>query len=306
MVVFHYLLFLQKEIGSMLQSMTGFGKATGTFSSKKISVEIKSLNSKNLDLYVRLSSLYKEREIELRKKIGTKLDRGKIEVNINVEDAGEHKSYSINKELARRYFNEITELNKELGLSAEDLLGTLLRLPDVFSSVSEDLNDEEWKFIEKLVDEALQKHIEFRIAEGKALLEEFELRIGNIRNAFNELPKYENVRLEDIRNRIENNLDEFIGGAKVDKNRFEQELIYYIEKIDISEEKQRLQKHLDYFIETLNQSSSQGKKLGFISQEIGREINTLGSKAYHSEMQKLVVQMKDELEKIKEQVLNTL
>lgn len=290
----------------MLQSMTGFGKATGTYTHKKISVEIKSLNSKNLDLHVRLLQVYKEREIDLRKKIGSRLDRGKIEVTINVEDTGNHQNYKINKELAKRYFEEIHELNESLGLPAGDLLATIIKMPEVCTPESEDLSSEEWTFIEDLVDQALDRIVDFRKTEGEGIQAEFEKRIGNIRTAFEQIPNHESDRIEGIKSRIESNLEEFIGGSKVDKNRFEQELIYYIEKIDIAEEKQRLTKHLDYFLETLGQPESQGKKLGFISQEIGREINTLGSKSYHSEMQKLVVQMKDELEKIKEQVLNTL
>ena len=297
--------FYQKYFG-MLQSMTGFGKATGSYSNKKISVEIKSLNSKNLDLHVRLLPIYKEREIELRKKIGKRLDRGKIECIINVETNGDTKEYTINKELAGKYYSQVVDLAHHLELPTEDILNTILKMPEIFTPASEDLDDEEWSFIEGLVDEALNKHVEFRRHEGEGLKKEFELQINNIKEAFSKVPEFEGVRIDGIRNRIETNLEEFIGGAKVDKNRFEQELIYYIEKIDIAEEKQRLSKHLDFFLETLNADISQGKKLGFISQEIGREINTLGSKAYHSEMQKLVVQMKDDLEKIKEQVLNTL
>ncbi|MCG8577539.1 MAG: YicC family protein [Flavobacteriales bacterium] len=290
----------------MLQSMTGFGKASGTYSNKKISVEIKSLNSKNLDLHVRMLPVYKEREIELRKKVAQHLDRGKIECNINVETNGENKVYNINKELAGKYYYQIVDLAHHLELKLEDALNTVLRMPEIFSPESEDLDEKEWAFIDQLVEEALQNHIEFRKTEGKGLKNEFELRINNIKAAFAKVPEFEKARIDNIRNRIETNLDEFIGGAKVDKNRFEQELIYYIEKIDIAEEKQRLSKHLDFFMEVLSADRSQGKKLGFISQEIGREINTLGSKSYHPEMQKLVVEMKDELEKIKEQVLNTL
>ena len=290
----------------MLQSMTGFGKATGTYQNKKITVEIKSLNSKNLDLYVRMLPQYKEHEIDLRKYIGNQLDRGKIECNINVETNGESKSYNINKELAGRYYSEIVDLGGYLEIPTTDVMATLLKMPDIFSSESEEADENEWVFIFDLVKEAVQKHIEFRNDEGSALYDEFKTRITNINNAFLQVPKYEKARIEDIKNRIESNLEEFASGTKVDKNRFEQVLIYYIEKIDIAEEKQRLAKHLEYFLEIMDQPKSQGKKLGFISQEIGREINTLGSKAYHSEMQKLVVEMKDELEKIKEQVLNTL
>ncbi|MEX1002495.1 MAG: YicC/YloC family endoribonuclease [Crocinitomicaceae bacterium] len=290
----------------MLQSMTGFGKATGTFENKKITVELKSLNSKNLDVYVRMSSVYKEKEIELRKYLANQLDRGKIECNINIESGGESKSYSINKELAGRYYAEIVDLGHHLEIPAEDVLNTILRLPDIFTSESSELDDEEWVFIMDLVKEAVERHKEFRTEEGKGIYKDLKGRITTIKSAFEQLPKFEKERIEDIKNRIENNLEEFVGGAKVDKNRFEQELIYYIEKIDIAEEKQRLGKHLDYFLAVMDEPVSQGKKLGFIGQEIGREINTLGSKAYHSEMQKLVVEMKDDLEKIKEQVLNTL
>lgn len=291
----------------MLQSMTGYGKASGTFENKKISVEVKSLNSKNLDLYVRLLPVYKEKEIDLRKYIAAKLDRGKIECNINVESGGEQKNYTINKELAGRYYAEIIDLKHHLELSSdEDILSTLLRMPEIFSTQEDECNDQEWNFIWSLLEEAVKNHVEFRLAEGRGLEADFKARIGGIRSALNEVPKFEDERLTGIRSRIETNLEEFVGGAKVDKNRFEQELIYYIEKIDISEEKHRLAQHLDYFLETMKEKDSQGKKLGFISQEIGREINTLGSKSYHTEMQKLVVQMKDELERIKEQVLNTL
>jgi uncharacterized protein (TIGR00255 family) len=290
----------------MLQSMTGYGKATGTFESKKITVEIKSLNSKSLDLFVRLSSAYKEKEIDLRKRIGEALDRGKVECIISVENSGERTANIINRELAAGYYANLVELGKQLNIKIDDPLAIILRMPDIYTIQAEAFNEAEWDAISQLVDEALVKHIEFRNAEGSGLQREFEQRITNIKACFNEVPKYEGARIDGIKARIESNLDEFIGGAKVDKNRFEQELIYYIEKIDIAEEKHRLAQHLDYFLETMNQPTSQGRKLGFITQEIGREINTLGSKSYHTEMQKLVVQMKDELEKIKEQILNTL
>lgn len=291
----------------MLQSMTGFGKSTGMSKNKKITVEIKSLNSKNLDLFVRMLPLYKEKEIDLRKYIAKRLDRGKVEINVNVETSGEQKSYTINKEIVGKYYAQIVDLKQYLEMdSKEDTLAMILRMPEIFSSQSEDFDEGEWGCIWKLLEEAVDNHIVFREKEGQALKDEFEMRINNIQAAFDQVPKYESARIESIRGRIENNLEEFVGGAKVDKNRFEQELIYYIEKIDIAEEKHRLGQHLSFFLETLNSKKSEGKKLGFISQEIGREINTLGSKSYHPEMQKLVVEMKDELEKIKEQVLNTL
>lgn len=288
--------------------MTGFGKASGTFENKKITVEVKSLNSKNLDTYVRMPPAYKEKEIELRKYLGEQLDRGKVECNINVESSGSDSGYTINKELAGKYYAQLVDLGHYLEITSahEDVLSILMRMPDIFSTEADEIKEEEWKFIWDLAEKAVQKLKEFREQEGEAIFQDFKTRIGNIKAAFDRVPEYESARLEDIKQRIETNLEEFVGGAKVDKNRFEQELIYYIEKIDIAEEKQRLSKHLEYFIEIMNEPKSQGKKLGFISQEIGREINTLGSKSYHSEMQKLVVEMKDELEKIKEQVLNTL
>ncbi len=290
----------------MLQSMTGFGKASGTFSNKKITVEIKSLNSKNLDLFVRMPTIYRQNEIELRKLLGKRLDRGKVECNINVELIGDATSQKINQKLISSYYQQLVTISEDLNLPQENLLATLVKMPDVFAAESEELDEEEWNFIVSVLDKAITEHIAFRTAEGQLLAEEFALRIANIKQAFDEIPEYEKSRVDTIKLRIENNLEEFVGISKIDKNRFEQELIYYLEKFDISEEKHRLENHLTYFIETLNKPVSQGKKLGFISQEIGREINTLGSKSYHAEMQKLVVGMKDELEKIKEQILNTL
>ena len=290
----------------MLESMTGFGKSSGTFHQEKITVEIKSLNSKSLDLFLRLSSVYKEKELDLRKKIGTALDRGKIDCFVTVENTGDLGSGIINQELAAMYYQDLDKTSKNIGVSLHDPMSLILRMPDIFANQVQELNEEEWNFIANLVDQALEQHRAFRKNEGQGLEKEFSTRIDNIRKLFLEIPKYEPARISGIKSRIETNLEEFIGGAKVDKNRFEQELIYYIEKIDIAEEKHRLEQHLDYFMQTLAEPTSQGRKLGFITQEIGREINTLGSKSYHSEMQKIVVQMKDELEKIKEQVLNTL
>ncbi len=286
--------------------MTGFGKAAGQFQNKKITIELKSLNSKNLDIYARIPSEYKQHEIELRKIIGSALDRGKVECTINVESNGETNGNLINKDLIKNYHSQLMSIADELNLSSERMLPTLMRMPDVFSAPQPDVTDEEWKTIKTILDKALKNINAFRLKEGSFLQKEFTERIHAIQKAFDQIPLFEKERIESIKNRIENNLIEFVGGDKVDKNRFEQELIYYIEKIDIAEEKHRLQNNLDFFIETLNENKSQGKKLGFIVQEIGREINTLGSKSYHSKMQKLVVEMKDELEKIKEQILNTL
>lgn len=286
--------------------MTGFGKATGVFKNKKITIEIKSLNSKNLDLFVRMPHTYKSKEIGLRKFLGAQLDRGKVECNINIENNGDTSVASLNTDVIKSYYKQLSDLGSELGIKEENLLQTLVRMPDVFSSSEEELEDEEWLKIMDLAKEATHNLVEFRLQEGKLLTDEFNMRIDNIESSFLEVPKYEGIRIDSIKERIENNLEEFVGGAKVDKNRFEQELIFYIEKIDIAEEKLRLAGHLNYFREILGEPKSQGKKLGFIVQEIGREINTLGSKSYHADMQKLVVQMKDELEKIKEQILNTL
>ena len=290
----------------MIQSMTGFGKATGNFQNKKITIEIKSLNSKNLDVFVRIPHVYKSKEIELRKAISSNLDRGKVECSISIESSGVHSSSSLNTDVIKSYYEQLIIVSDELNLPKENILQTLMRMPDVFSTAEEELDENEWAEVMQLAETAMDNLTEFRKQEGDQLKAEFELRIENIERAFNEVPKYEGVRIEGIKERIENNLEEFVGVSKIDKNRFEQELIYYIEKIDIAEEKSRLSNHLKYFREILNQPKSQGKKLGFIVQEIGREINTLGSKSYHAEMQKLVVQMKDELEKIKEQILNTL
>lgn len=286
--------------------MTGFGKANGSYKNKKITVEIKSLNSKNLDVFVRMPSIYKQKEIELRKHIGQFLNRGKVEISIQVESAKGATEQKINATLVKNYFEQIRTIAGELDLSTAEILPALLRMPEIFASEAEELDPDEWVAIIGFVDKAVESHLLFRRSEGQQLKDEFTLRIENIRKAFEDISNYEDKRVASIKERIESNLEEFIGTHKIDKNRFEQELIYYLEKFDISEEKHRLENHLNYFIETLNEELSQGKKLGFISQEIGREINTLGSKSYDSEMQKLVVGMKDELEKIKEQVLNTL
>lgn len=289
----------------MLHSMTGYGKATGIFENKKITVEMRSLNSKSLDLYVRIPNLYKEKEIELRKLIGEGLERGKVECTVSIE-VNDSKTGTLNKEAVKGYFQELKEIQSELGVEDGEMLSSVLRLPDVFTTPTEELNEDEWNLVAEIAHAAMVKLQAFRAEEGEALIEDFTQRIQSIDLLLREVPQYEKDRIVEIKNRIEQNLEDFLTSTTVDKNRLEQEMIYYVEKIDISEEKQRLKKHLDYFLETMDSPNSNGKKLGFISQEIGREINTLGSKSYHSEMQKCVVQMKDELEKIKEQVLNTL
>jgi uncharacterized protein (TIGR00255 family) len=285
-------------------SMTGFGKATGTFHSKKISIEVRSLNSKSLDLNVRLTSHYRELEPSIRNLVAELLDRGKIDVNINLDSTGDTKNYTINKDLAKAYYQDLKEVNGMIGEHSQDYLSMILRMPDIYINERDELTDEEKEWVMGLVKEACHNLNEFRRQEGIALEKEFTDRIEDIRSLLNEVPKYESERAETIRERIRKGLEELDSGNH-DDNRLEQEMIFYIEKLDISEEKMRLANHLDYYLETMRLPLS-GKKLGFISQEIGREINTLGSKSNHAEMQKLVVDMKDNLEKIKEQVLNTL
>lgn len=287
----------------MLKSMTGFGKASGTFQSKKISVEIRSLNSKSMDLNVRMPSLFKELDSAIRKFVSNELGRGKIDVFINLDSIGEESNVSINQGLAKKYFTELKALNDAVGTSTDDYLTLIMRMPDVIENAKEDLSEEEKQWLMALVKEAAQKLNEFRRKEGQDLEREFSERIDEIRGFLSEVHQYEDARIQTIRERMKKGLEDIDAGH--DENRFEQEMIFYIEKLDISEEKMRLSNHLDYFEETIKLEQS-GKKLGFIGQEIGREINTLGSKSNHAEMQKLVIGMKDNLEKIKEQILNTL
>ncbi len=285
-------------------SMTGFGKSTGTYEGKKMSVEVRSLNSKGLDLNARVHNFYKELEPSIRKTIGDLLERGKVDVSVNLDSTGENKSFSINKDLAAAYAKDLREVNESIGGTTEDLLPLIMRMPDIFINEREELNEQEKTVILNLVTEACNKLNEFRRQEGIALENEFTERITSIANALTEVPKYEGERIETIRERMKKGLEE-VTNSNYDDNRFEQELIFYIEKLDVSEEKMRLTNHLNYFLETMSTPNA-GKKLGFIAQEIGREINTLGSKCNHAEIQRLVVDMKDNLEKIKEQVLNTL
>lgn len=287
----------------MLKSMTGFGKASGTFQSKKISVEIRSLNSKSMDLNVRMPSSFKELDSTIRKFVSNALGRGKVDVFINLDSIGEDSNVSINQGLAKKYFTELKTLNDAVGASTKDYLTLIMRMPDVIENAKEDLLEDEKQWLTDLVKEAVQKLNEFRRKEGLDLEREFSNRINDIRSLLSEVHQYEDARIQTIRERMKKGLEDIDAGH--DENRFEQEMIFYIEKLDISEEKMRLSNHLDYFEETMKLEQS-GKKLGFIGQEIGREINTLGSKSNHAEMQKLVIGMKDNLEKIKEQILNTL
>jgi uncharacterized protein (TIGR00255 family) len=288
----------------MLKSMTGYGKATAAYLGKRVSIEIRSLNSKSLDLNIRCASFYKELEGEIRGMIGQELDRGKIDVSVSIDNAGDAKNYTINKELAKAYYNDLKAVGDVIGEKTEDYLSLILRMPDIFINEKEELNEEEKAWFLMLLKEACDQINGFRRQEGIALEKEFNERIEDIRSLLLEVPKYESERIDTIRARMKKSLEE-METKSYDDNRFEQEMIFYIEKLDVAEEKMRLMHHLDYFLETMVLPSG-GKKLGFIGQEIGREINTLGSKSNHAEMQKLVVDMKDNLEKIKEQILNTL
>lgn len=286
----------------MMRSMTGFGKAEGVIGGNKVTIEVRSLNSKGMDLNLRLPNSFKEMDGELRKEIGAVLVRGKVDCNINVENNADQDSAVINKELAKKYLLELKELADEAGVSSNDLLSVVMRMPEVIDTPKNELDENDKKALVELLRAAVLDLNDFREKEGAELKQEFTLRITEIRAALAEVPKYENTRIEIVRKRMRKALEELNGH---DENRFEQELIFYIEKMDISEEKMRLLNHLGYFEETMLEDEP-GKKLGFISQEIGREINTLGSKSYHADMQKLVIAMKDALEKIKEQILNTL
>jgi len=290
----------------MIVSMTGFGKALGQFGNKKVIVEIKSLNSKQTDLNARMPALYKEKEMAIRSLLYDRLERGKIECNIYVENNGAESNYAINRGLALNYYKNLKSLAEEVNEPTDQLLDAVLRLPEVVRAEREELEEKAYEFVSGLVAEACDKLVEFRAQEGAKLKTEFEGRVKGILTHFETVKAHEEERVEGVRQRITKNLDEWVDGEKLDASRLEQELIYYIEKLDITEEKVRLKAHCEYFLETLDAPKSQGKKLGFIGQEIGREINTIGSKAYHAPIQKAVVQMKDELEKIKEQVLNVL
>ena len=286
--------------------MTGFGKSAATFNNKKINVEVKSLNSKALDLSTRIAPLYREKEMEIRQMISQSLIRGKVEFAIWIDKDETSAATPINPDMVRYYYDQINEIAYRQDISLHMDWATLLRLPDVLSrNEVEELTDDEWTVARQCISEALQQLVEFRRQEGAALQLKFTEKIDNIAQLQRDLEPYEQSRVEKIRQRIIDQLA-LIPEANYDANRLEQELIYYIEKLDISEEKQRLTNHLQYFRDTMLLDEPVGKKLGFIAQEMGREINTTGSKSNHAEMQNIVVRMKDELEQIKEQVLNAL
>lgn len=285
----------------MIQSMTGFGKYTTQLPAKKIIIEIKSLNSRNLDISARMPVAYREKELELRKKLSDTLKRGKIDLGIYLEYTGDETSAEVNEGAVKHYMNQLRKIADGDDLK---LMEMALRLPDSMQTDRDTLEDEEYEALKKTLSGALDEVVKFRKQEGKKLESDFLARIESIRELLNQVEAMDKDRLGTIRDRLDKAVSEL--KVEVDANRFEQELTYYLEKYDITEEKVRLTNHLDYFVESINSSDSNGKKLGFISQEIGREINTIGSKANYAPMQQIVVQMKDELEKIKEQMLNVL
>ena len=285
----------------MIQSMTGYGKSVLQLPTKKISIEIKSLNSKNLDLNARMPSIYREKELSIRKLIASKLVRGKIDFSLYLEMTGEETSTQLNKPVVKKY---IEQLRAIVDGDETELLKMAVRLPDALNTEREEIDENEWQSIQVEIDNTLTKIFNYRSEEGDALEADFRDRVVNLTQLLEEVIAIDPERIDSVKERLRKGISEL--KEKVDENRFEQELVYYIEKFDITEEKVRLKNHLEYFIKSLNSDDSNGKKLGFIGQEMGREINTIGSKSNYAPMQKLVVQMKDELEKIKEQLLNVL
>lgn len=291
----------------MIKSMTGFGKAEFEAGNKKIILELKTLNGKQIDISVRIPPVYREKEIEIRKVLADKLVRGKTDLTLYVENHGAESNSRINESVLKGYFAHLKKINSELGLPAgQTTMQAAIRLPDVIQTEYETLDDEEWQIILEQLHKALNDIDQFRIREGKALESDITENTNSILDLLEQVTPFEKQRMETVKSRLKENLDKLELDGTADKNRFEQELVYYIDKMDMNEEKVRLRNHCTYFLETLSAPESAGKKLAFISQEMGREINTLGSKAYESHIQRLVVQMKDHLERIKEQLLNVL
>jgi uncharacterized protein (TIGR00255 family) len=290
-----------------MKSMTGFGKAIAEVFGKKVTVEIRSVNSKSMDLSVRMPYLYKEKELELKAEVSKQLERGKVDVTIFTDSLQESLPVAVNKNLLKAYYSELKQVADEMGASDLGLLELVLKMPDVMKAEKElqEFNELEWNEVKQVAFSAINSFQEFRNQEGAVLAGEFIKRIGIISELLQCVEEQDAIRINNVRSKIKNALAEVLDKEKIDQNRFEQELIYYIEKLDITEEKLRLKTHLDYFLVTMKEAGA-GRKLGFISQEIGREINTIGSKANEATIQKVVVQMKDELEKIKEQLLNVL
>jgi uncharacterized protein (TIGR00255 family) len=291
----------------MIKSMTGFGKATAETPLKKITIEIKSLNSKQLDLATKLPWLYKEKEPEIRNMINQKLDRGKIDFGIFIDVLNEDNATVINKAAVRNYFRQFSEIADELNINLDDqIFSAIMKLPDTLKTDKLEIAETEWILVREKIAESIDMLDQYRIEEGRSINKDLEKFIGNILSLLKEIEKFEPARILRIREKLTNLLNENVGTENVDRNRLEQELIFYLEKLDINEEKVRLRTHCDYFVETLGTPAPNGKILSFIAQEIGREINTIGSKANDASIQKLVVMMKDDLEKIKEQTMNIL
>lgn len=288
--------------------MTGFGKATVEYNQKKVVIEVKSLNSKQLDINLRMPNLYREKEMDIRNLAKTYLERGKVDVSIYFDNSETDKTVALNRPVIEQYFRQMTEIADTLGIETDnnELLQTVMRFPDTLKQQTEELNEEEWMALKNGIEKAMKSLDAFRIQEGEVLIRDILHRIDLIKNFAAEAPQYEGRRIESVRQRLMEKMKEWEEIRNVDQNRMEQEIIYYLEKLDITEEKVRLNNHCKYFIETAEKEEAPGRKLGFISQEIGREINTMGSKANDHDIQKLVVRMKDELEKIKEQSLNIL
>lgn len=312
MICFEYLysVFRQRLFKSnvMVKSMTGFGKTTVEFRNKKIIIEIKSLNSKQLDLNLRIPNLYKEKEMEIRGLVKERLDRGKVDMVIYFDNAESEKDVVINRSVVAQYFNQMLEISEQLGVDTDKsaLLQTVMRFPDTLQVKAEELDEEEWDALHVGVEKALEEMNCFRIQEGAALIKDITHRIELIQELSAQVPAFEKRRIEVVRQKLQEKINEWTDVKNIDQNRLEQEIIYYLEKLDITEEKVRLANHCKYFLETVEKEEAPGRKIGFIAQEIGREINTMGSKANDHDIQKLVVRMKDELEKIKEQSLNVL
>ena len=291
----------------MIKSMTGFGKTKLETNNKVLTIEIRTLNSKQLDLNLRIPYLYKEKELELRSLLGKELVRGKIDLSINIEQSSVDSVPELNRPLATHYYKQLKQLSEELNLETPvDPLSLLVKMPDILKSSTEELNADEWKDIMKGIKETIAKVNNFRTHEGTELLDDLKSRVNKINDLLVEVEPFELARIPRIKERILNNISKILGDVNKDSERLEQEMVYYIEKLDITEEKIRLSKHCEYFINTINEEKNSGKKLGFIGQEIGREVNTLGSKANDIDIQKIVVLMKDELEKVKEQLFNIL
>ena len=288
----------------MIQSMTGYGKSVLHLSDKKVTIEVKSLNSKNLDLNVRMPSYYREKELAVRKELASKLVRGKVDFSIYIEMTADETSTTVNKGVVSEYMQQLRNVVQTGSSNDVELLKMAVKMPDALKTEREELNEDEWAQINTNIQEAIKDIIQYRIDEAASLEDDFKLRIKNIQHYLEEVKSFDDARIEFVKERLKKAIDEL--KVTTDENRFEQELIYYLEKLDINEEKVRLANHLTYFLQELGTEDSNGKKLGFIVQEIGREVNTIGSKANFAPMQKAVIQMKNELEKIKEQVLNVL